>query len=515
MNWSSNSAQNPNTWSTPAGIQYVYSANQNNGQITQAVESWSGRNISYQYDALKRLISAASTPIAGGAPTAWTETMQYDGFGNLTAKVLNGATTSIPVNGATNQLSNAGYDANGNMISGAGATLGYDEANRIVSATEYSGGTEYYAYAPDGKRMFRMEADGVTQEWTFWGARGEKLGTFAMVYNEYVGNDSHPYQMVLNPTLSFAGKTIWDGGKPLVQDRIGTNRATGARYYPFGDEITSTANDAVKFGTYHRDGFTGLDYADQRYYASLYGRFNSPDPATSSIDPQNPATWHRYSYVFNDSVNLRDPNGLDPCSGGEGGDDGCTCDPCGPCGVGTEVVRRPDLFGGLAGSNASCVGDPGPPPGPDPTAQPECKLTAYERGLDAFGGVNVLGAAHTYLVFTDQNGVTTYFEGQDQGGSLKAVGSRYSGGSGGYLSSDKPSSDTPLGVEAGASICDLFKTLQGDVTKIDALKNVRYNKYGPNSNSVFHYFLQSLPSSGWVNVPFFLQGYNTAIPGLK
>ena len=58
--------------------------------------------------------------------------MQYDGFGNLTAKVLNGATTSIPVNGATNQLSNAGYDANGNMTSGAGATLVYDEANRIV-----------------------------------------------------------------------------------------------------------------------------------------------------------------------------------------------------------------------------------------------------------------------------------------------------------------------------------------------------------------------------------------------
>jgi RHS repeat-associated protein len=318
MSWS---YQDPvyDRWGAAAGIQYVYSASQNNGQITQAVETWSGQNISYQYDALKRLISAASTPTGSGAPAAWTEAMQYDGFGNLTAKVLNGATTPIPVNAATNRLQNASYDANGNMISGAGATLGYDEANRIVSAAEYSGGTEYYAYAPDGKRMFRQEADGMTQEWTFWGARGEKLGTFAMVYNQYVGNSAHPYQPVLNPTLSFAGRTIWDGGKPLVQDRIGTNRATGARYYPFGDEITSTANDAVKFGTYHRDGFTGLDYADQRYYASTYGRFNTADPYRGSAKLKIASSWNRYAYVLGDPVNHTDKRGLDQDLGDSGG----------------------------------------------------------------------------------------------------------------------------------------------------------------------------------------------------
>jgi YD repeat-containing protein len=107
-------------------IQYGYSATQNNGQITQAVDNVSGETIAYQYDALRRLTSAASTPIAGTTPTAWTQTFQYDGFGNLTAKVLNGTTTPIPVNAATNQLSSAYYDANGNMTSGAGATLAYD-----------------------------------------------------------------------------------------------------------------------------------------------------------------------------------------------------------------------------------------------------------------------------------------------------------------------------------------------------------------------------------------------------
>ena len=154
-------------------------------------------------------------------------------------------------------------------------------------------------------------------------------------------------------------------------------------------------------------------------------------------------------------------------------------------------------------------------PGTDPDpAAPQCQLAAYTRGLDAFGGVNVLGAAHAYLVFTDGNGTTTFFEGQDQGGSLKAVGSRYSGPPNGYLPSDKPASNNPIGVEAGTSICDLFNTLETDVAKINSNKNVAYNKYGPNSNSVFRYFLQSLPSSSWVNVPSLI-GYNSSIPGLN
>ena len=132
------------TWAYPSvgglagGVQYSYSATQNNGQITQAVDTLSGETISYQYDALKRLTSASSTPISGSTPTAWTQTYGYDGFGNLTAKVLNGNSTAIAVNPANNGLTNANYDGNGNMVTGLGAGFTYDEANRITSATETS-----------------------------------------------------------------------------------------------------------------------------------------------------------------------------------------------------------------------------------------------------------------------------------------------------------------------------------------------------------------------------------------
>jgi len=60
-----------------------------------------------------------AAPDSGSSPAAWTETFSYDGFGNLTAKVLNGVTVaSVPVNAATNQLTGALYD--GNVTSGLG-----------------------------------------------------------------------------------------------------------------------------------------------------------------------------------------------------------------------------------------------------------------------------------------------------------------------------------------------------------------------------------------------------------
>jgi hypothetical protein len=60
-------------------------------------------------------------------------TFQYDGFGNLTPKVLNGTTTTIAVTAATNRLTYSSYGANGNMLTGVAATFMYDERNRLAA----------------------------------------------------------------------------------------------------------------------------------------------------------------------------------------------------------------------------------------------------------------------------------------------------------------------------------------------------------------------------------------------
>jgi RHS repeat-associated protein len=224
-------------------------------------------------------------------------------------------TSAIAVNAGTNQLSNAFYDANGNMTSGAGVTLTYDVGNRVRSASPASGGTEYYGYAADNKRMWRLKADGVTEEWTLYGKSGEKIGVYQWTglqeQSDTQGNwtgDTAGFT-ALRTSLWFDGRLMQENGSWTMGDRLGTNRAGGARFLPYGEETSSTANDRVKFGTYNRDGLTGLDYADQRYYASTYGRFNSPDPYAGSAGPRVPGSWNRYMYVLGDPVNLSDRHG--------------------------------------------------------------------------------------------------------------------------------------------------------------------------------------------------------------
>ena len=56
---------------------------------------------------------------------------------------------------------------------------------------------------------------------------------------------------------------------------------------------------------------TGFDYADQRFYASSYGRFNTADSFSGSASGQNPGSWNRYAYVGGDPINNNnDPTGM-------------------------------------------------------------------------------------------------------------------------------------------------------------------------------------------------------------
>lgn len=98
-------------------------------------------------------------------------------------------------------------------------------------------------------------------------------------------------------------------------------------YFPYGEERTATANNFNKFGTYHRDAGTGLDYADQRHYSNIHGRFLTPDPYVASAGVESPGSWNRYSYVEGDPINWRDPSGLfSACpEGARSGPDGNSC----------------------------------------------------------------------------------------------------------------------------------------------------------------------------------------------
>jgi RHS repeat-associated protein len=92
-------------------------------------------------------------------------------------------------------------------------------------------------------------------------------------------------------------------GMQMNRDRLGNVMYSATTvYYPYGEEYTVTANDKDKFGTYHRDSTTGLDYAVNRYYSTQPARFLTADPARQGLN--------HYSYVAGDPINSVDPTGL-------------------------------------------------------------------------------------------------------------------------------------------------------------------------------------------------------------
>jgi RHS repeat-associated protein len=216
---------------------------------------------------------------------------------------------SVSVNAATNRLTASGatYDNNGNVTAGfAGLNLYYDAVNRIAQV-QTTGGSSYYGYDPDNLRVYSRNAASAETIY-FYGADGKKLAVYTYTIITYDGNPEIQLTQQ-SENVYFTGILI-----SASTDRLGsvTQNSSGSHhYYPYGVEYTASTNDTEKYATYTRDSLTGLDYAMNRYYSSQWGRFLSPDPSTRGVNPKNPLSWNRYSYVLDDPTNSWDPSGTD------------------------------------------------------------------------------------------------------------------------------------------------------------------------------------------------------------
>src|SRR5579862_1767743 len=285
---------------------YTYSATQNNGQITQAQEQVSGETLTYTYDSLKRVLQASDSWPAGGS---WSQGYTYDGFGNLTDKiVLSGSAQPlhVTVNPANNQITGYTYDANGNLTAiPSSMTATYDIENRMVSGTD-SSGTVTYVYGPDNERVYYTNGTTVFMS-MFYGAKGEKLAE-APAFG--------PPAIYIN----FAGRVVakitaaTGNGFSVFQDRLGSMQTTFGyqqHWAPYGEHYGTNPSTGDGFATYSEGSTGGLDYARNRYYSPTLGRFSTPDPYRGSATVGIPSSWNRYSYVLGDPINRNDPAGLD------------------------------------------------------------------------------------------------------------------------------------------------------------------------------------------------------------
>ena len=511
---------------TYQNITYTFpAAGSNAGKITSQTDSISGETVAYAYDSLNRLTSASATS------NAWSQTYSYDGFGNLTNRTGYGTaqstTISTPASAATNQLSGYAYDLNGNQISTGYA---YDAENRLVQA---NAGAIHYAYDSQNKRIWQatfsncggdscMSSDSIS----LFGIDGKMIGTYTA--GAAWNNTQTQIQLSFYSTTQrvyFGPKLVatldWQGSQHgVVQDRL----SSVGKYYSFGEERNSPplANDYVKFATYTRDSATGLDYADQRFYASTFGRFTSPDPYQASGGPSDPGSWNRYAYTQGDPINGNDPGGLNVSSNfNETWEVGCFIADMpwigGPC--------RPGGEGGGGGGDP-CANGSAFAPGQVPTAfcyapimvfvpppDPECSIEVYDRPIEETLGADIPGARHGYIRFIDQFGGQTVFEGIHSGNSVTA--------STGPFVTDALKADKPFkhnnhfdGDITGPEICDWLGILQNDVATVNGAPTIHYNPFGTNSSSVLRYMLQSLPNQAWYGMPWMI-GYGSLLPGIE
>jgi RHS repeat-associated protein len=98
-----------------------------------------------------------------------------------------------------------------------------------------------------------------------------------------------------------------------VSGRGSSLRETRVRGLPPGNQTGIggcwPVTSILVWGCWNLYDGTASGSLDQRYYASSYGRFNSPDPYKASGGPADPGSWNRYSYTGGDPVNRLDPHG--------------------------------------------------------------------------------------------------------------------------------------------------------------------------------------------------------------
>jgi len=384
------------TTTNPSGGQvnmtYTYSATQNNGRIVSSSDGVTGENVSYTYDSLNRLIAAATT---GRGIVQWSYSYTYDGFGNLTSKVSGQGNVYPQVDSTTNRarmINDYGFDANGNWLGTPGPPALVNTCNvenQLISNGAQDGQNRLYTYTYDpwGKRALQYATGGSygpTGTFYFYSITGQRLGTYSL---------QHLVATQVSVNMFFGGRML------VAMDRLGSVRNKGGAniaYFPWGEERTSTTDGSDKFATYFRDG-QFQDYASARYYNNSFGRFWSVDPGgVKAVNPKDPTSWNRYTYVNGDPVNHTDRRGLflsaedcisnpDACGdedwgNGGGGDVG------GGGGGGGAPCNNPTAssFMSTGEEESSCEGDDPPPVQQSPTCSDwSCMPAAFARAVEA------------------------------------------------------------------------------------------------------------------------------------
>lgn len=292
-------------------LRYVFT---NGGNVQTLVDAING-NQDFSYDALDRLTMATGPYGAGGATT--TLSYDYDEIGNLTFNTQVGV-YAYPTSGASSvrphAVTTAGantytYDANGNMLTGAGRTYTWNLENKPLTITQ-AGQTTTFVYDGDGGRVKKIVGTTTTR---YISKLYECDNTNCTRY-VYAGS-ARVATVASNGAIHF-----WHpdhlGSSTVITDSTGA-KVQALTYYPYGatrtnQSFTTPAVDVpYKYTGKELDSSTNLYYYEARYYDPELGRFISAD--TIVPRPRDPQEFNRYSYAGNNPLIYTDPTGHWKC----------------------------------------------------------------------------------------------------------------------------------------------------------------------------------------------------------
>jgi RHS repeat-associated protein len=268
--------------------------------------------LTYGYDNIYQLKTAKQG-------TTTKESYTYDLVGNR----LSSLGVSPYTYNSSNELTatpsgNYTYDSNGNEKSKPeGTTYSWDFENRLTQVIlPGTGGTVNFKYDPFGRRVQKaFTQNGTTSTTNYLYDIANILETM-----DQSGNVLARYTDTLNvdePLSELVSGTTSYYEQDGLHSVTSLSNSTGAlantyTYDSFGKSIASTGALANPFQYTGRefDVESGADYYRVRYYDQGAGRFASEDPIGFY------GGMNFYSYVKNQPVNLMDPMGLAPSSGG-------------------------------------------------------------------------------------------------------------------------------------------------------------------------------------------------------
>jgi RHS repeat-associated protein len=195
-------------------------------------------------------------------------------------------------------------------------TYNYDANNYLVSVTTSSGTTNAIRDA-FGRTV---EIAGTPTTEILYSPAGKTAimsGTNAQaVFAQLPGGNEMEYR---GGSYLFHHKD-WLNSSRFISVRGSRSMYFDTAYAPFGENYVPSGTTDLDFTDKRQDVVTGIYDFQYREYNPNQGRWLSPDPAgTSVVDPSDPQSWNRYSYVRNNALSSIDPLGLDCIYLSEGG----------------------------------------------------------------------------------------------------------------------------------------------------------------------------------------------------